>query len=93
MLYEVITSMIKQAVTTLFTNNIVKKGDTVVSILGIPKVTGGTDTISIFEVNEYPQILKFYEYISNIEKTKGKVISEVLNICMELAVEGRNNFV
>jgi len=83
------SSMIKQAVTTLFTNNIVKKGDTVVSILGIPKVTGGTDTISIFEVNEYPQILKFYEYISNIEKTKGKVISEVLNICMELAVEGR----
>ncbi|ABR54694.1 protein of unknown function DUF147 [Methanococcus vannielii SB] len=83
------SSMIKQAVTTLFTNNIVKKGDVVVSILGIPKLTGGTDTISIFEVNDYPQILKFYEFISGIEKTKGKVINEVLNICMELAVEGR----
>ncbi|ABO34416.1 protein of unknown function DUF147 [Methanococcus maripaludis C5] len=83
------SSMIKQAVTNLFSNNIVKKGDVVVSILGIPKVTGGTDTISIFEVNEYPQILRYYEYISTIEKTKGKVINEVLNLCMELAVEGR----
>ncbi|MBA2839738.1 DNA integrity scanning protein DisA with diadenylate cyclase activity [Methanococcus maripaludis] len=83
------SSMIKQAVTNLFANNIVKKGDIVVSILGIPKVTGGTDTISIFEVNEYPQILKYYDYISSIEKTKGKVINEVLNLCMELAVEGR----
>lgn len=82
-------SMIKQAVTKLFENNLVELGDTIVSILGTPGIPGGTDTIAVVNVNEYPPILKFYEFINTIEKTKGKVINEVLNISMELAVEGR----
>jgi len=82
-------TMIKQSIVKLFENNLVKKGDLIVSILGIPKVSGGTDTISIINVDNHSPILKFHQYINSLDKIKGLVINEVLNIAMELGVEGR----
>ena len=81
--------MTKQAIIKLFENNLIKKGDLIVAILGLPKVSGGTDTISLIEVNNYSPILKFYQFINSIEKIEGLIINEILDIAMELAVEGR----
>ncbi len=83
------TTMIKQSIVKLFENNLVKKGDLIVSIVGIPKVSGGTDTISLIEVDDNNPVLKFHQYINSLEKIKALVINEVLNIAMELGVEGR----
>jgi len=83
------TTMVKQSIVKLFENNLVKNGDLIVSIVGAPKVSGGTDTISIIKVDDHNPILKFHQYINSLEKIKALVINEVLNIAMELGVEGR----
>ena len=83
------TTMTKHAIIKLFENNLIKKGDLIVAILGLPKVSGGTDTISLIEVNNYSPILKFYQFTNSIKKIEGLVINEILDIAMELAVEGR----
>jgi len=83
------SAMIKQAMIKLFENNLVKEGDTVVAILGTPRVPGSIDTISLIEVSFNDFLLRFYRFINSIEGIKRLVVSEVLDIAMELSIEGK----
>ena len=83
------SAMVKQALIKLLQNNLVKEGDTVVTILGVPMISGGIDTISLIEVSSSDFLLRFYRFINSIEGIKRLVVNEVLDIAMELAIEGK----
>jgi len=83
------SAMVKQAMIKLLQNNLVKEGDTVVTILGTPKVPGSIDTISLIEVSSSDFLLRFYRFINSLEGIKRLVVNEVLDIAMELSIEGK----
>lgn len=81
--------MINQCIAKLLENNLVKKDDIIVSIYGLLKDICGTDTISLNKVGKSSPILKFYQYVGTLDASTGRVLTELLNIAMELGVEGR----
>ncbi|MBW9222109.1 diadenylate cyclase [Methanothermococcus sp. SCGC AD-155-C09] len=83
------STMIKQAIIRLFEHNLIKKGDIIVAILGTPRVLGGTDTISLIEISNSSFLLKFYNFINSMDRIKRLVINEVLDIALEISMEGR----
>ncbi|GBF36262.1 hypothetical protein MHHB_P0492 [Methanofervidicoccus abyssi] len=83
------SAMIKQAMIKLFENSLVKERDTVVAILGTPRASGNIDTISLIEVSSNDFLLRFYRFINSLESIKRLVVSEVLDIAMELSIEGK----
>jgi len=83
------SALVKQAMIKLLQNNLVKEGDRIVTILGDPKVPGSIDTISLIEVSSSDFLLRFYRFINSLEGIKRLVVNEVLDIAMELSIEGR----
>lgn len=83
------STMIKQAIMKLFEHNLIKKGDVIVAILGTPGISRGTDTISLIEISNSNFLLKFYQFINSIDRIKRLVINEVLDIAMEISIEGK----
>ncbi len=81
-------AMIKQCIAKLIELNIVNNDDIIVSVYGPPKGKG-VDTISCIKVDDSNPILKLYKYLNSVDKVKSLVINEVLNIAMELGMEGR----
>ncbi|HIP84935.1 MAG TPA: hypothetical protein EYH15_05540 [Methanothermococcus okinawensis] len=82
------SAMIKQAMIKLLQNNLVKERDTVVAILGTPR-SGSVDTISLVEVASNDFLLRFCKFINSLQGIKRLVVNEVLDIAMELSIEGR----
>ena len=83
------SALVKQAMIKLLQKNLVKEGDRIVTILGDPKVPGSIDTISLIEVSSSDFLLRFYRFINSLEGIKRLVVNEVLDIAMELSIEGR----
>jgi len=83
------STMIKQAMIKLLQNNLIKEGDTIVTILGVPRTPGSIDTISLIEVSSNDFLLKFHKFINSMEGIKRLVVNEVLDIAMELSIEGK----
>ncbi len=82
------TMMINHCIAKMLENNLMEKDDLIVSVSGIPKVAGGTDTISLNRANKLSPMLKFYQYVDTLDALMGQTLIEVLNIAIELGVEG-----
>ncbi|MCS3900939.1 diadenylate cyclase [Methanococcus voltae] len=81
-------STVNQAMIVLLENGLLNMGELIVSIFGTSQITR-SNNISVLEVDDYPDFVKFYKYISSLEDIKKKVVLESLTICIELSVEGR----
>lgn len=78
----------KIAITKGIAGGLLKKGDKVVCLTGIPKF-GYVDSVSVIDVGREFEILTA-EYISDIfEGVQPEVFEAVLNIALELAAQGR----
>jgi len=83
------SAMVKQAMIKLIQKDLVKEGDTVVAILGTPRVPGSIDTISLIDVASSDFLMRFYRFINSLEGVKRLVVNQVLDIAMELSLEGK----
>ncbi|MBP2143732.1 DNA integrity scanning protein DisA with diadenylate cyclase activity [Methanococcus voltae] len=81
-------STVNQAMIVLLENGLLNMGELIVSIFGTSKISL-SNNISVLEVDDYPDFVRFYKYISSLDDIKRKVILEALNIGIELSVEGR----
>ncbi|HLC25218.1 MAG TPA: diadenylate cyclase [bacterium] len=79
---------IKMAVMISISQGLLKAGDTIVCIAGIPK-TGVADTLMVLEIGEEFEILNSVESVTMAKAVSPEVFETVLHLALELSCEGR----
>lgn len=79
---------IKLAVMIAIAQGIIKAGDTIVCLAGIPR-TGVADTLMVLEIGGEFEILNSVESMAMAQAVSPEVFETVLNLALELSREGR----
>ncbi len=82
-------TILNQCIVKLLQNKLIKKDELIICVYGTSNITSGVDTIQLINVGKSSPLLKLYQYIDKLDPTFGRTLIEVLNIAMELGVEGR----